>query len=143
MARESRYDARPELTPREREVLELLRLGLSDAQIGERLGISRPGVSYHVGEIIGKLGVRNRYEAAAWPDPPAWWARPLAPLAFLWRRGSSILSLPKGAELPVNAGGLAAGVSGGAFLALLRASPLPYDLRNESDSWVPSGSTCS
>ncbi|MEX1253127.1 MAG: LuxR C-terminal-related transcriptional regulator [Dehalococcoidia bacterium] len=111
MARESRYNAHPALTPREREVLALLRLGLTDAEIGERLGISRPGVSYHVGEIIGKLGVRNRYEAAAWPDPPPWWAGALAPLAFLWRRGSAIAT-PKASTL-------AAGLAGGLIVALV------------------------
>ena len=54
------------LTPREREVLTLLREGLSNPQIADRLGISLDGAKYHVGEIISKLGVRSRYEAAQW-----------------------------------------------------------------------------
>ena len=54
------------LTPREWEVLALLREGLSDQAIGERLGISLDGAKYHVREILSKLGVSSRQEAAAW-----------------------------------------------------------------------------
>jgi DNA-binding CsgD family transcriptional regulator len=121
MEGEGERDMLDQLTPRERDVLALLRGGLTDAEIAQRLSLSTRTVSNNVSEIIGKLGVRNRYEAAAWPDPPPWWAgalAPLAPLALLWRRGSSILSLPKGAALPFKASSLAAGASGGAFLAL-------------------------
>jgi DNA-binding CsgD family transcriptional regulator len=74
------------LTAREREVLDLLRLGLPDSEIAQRLGISTAGVSYHVSEIIGKLGVRDRYEAAAWPDSPPWWTKALVPFVVLWRK---------------------------------------------------------
>ena len=74
MASESDVGTFDQLTAREQEVLELLRLGLTDAEIAQRLGISAGGASYHVSEIIGKLGVRNRYEAAAWPERPPWWA---------------------------------------------------------------------
>ncbi|MPZ49961.1 MAG: hypothetical protein GEU75_11820 [Dehalococcoidia bacterium] len=62
------------LTPREWEVLELLRAGLTNDQIAERLGISYDGAKFHVSEIITKLGVRTRYEAAAWrPSPGRRW----------------------------------------------------------------------
>jgi DNA-binding NarL/FixJ family response regulator len=61
------------LTPREQEVLELLRLGLTNREIAQRLGISTDGVKYHVSSILGKLGVRNRYEAAVWPERRPWW----------------------------------------------------------------------
>src|SRR5574341_1993139 len=54
------------LTPREWEVLALLREGLSDQAIGYRLGISLDGAKYHVREILSKLGVSSRQEAAAW-----------------------------------------------------------------------------
>jgi DNA-binding CsgD family transcriptional regulator len=82
MGRDSQYEALHRLTEREREVLELLRGGLSDGQIAERLGITRGGASYHVSEIISKLGVANRHEAAAWPQRPPWWssAQALLPL---------------------------------------------------------------
>jgi DNA-binding CsgD family transcriptional regulator len=54
------------LTPREQEVLDLLRRGLTNQQIADRLGISMPGARYHVSEILSKLGVGSRQEAAAW-----------------------------------------------------------------------------
>jgi len=54
------------LTPREWEVLALLREGLTNEQIAERLNITRHAVRYHVSEILSKLGVSSRQEAAAW-----------------------------------------------------------------------------
>jgi DNA-binding CsgD family transcriptional regulator len=54
------------LTPREQEVLDLLRRGLTNQEIADRLGISLPGARYHVSEILSKLGVDSRQEAAAW-----------------------------------------------------------------------------
>ena len=57
------------LTPRQWQVLALLREGLSNEQIAGRLGISLDGVKFHVSEILGKLGVTSRNEAARWqPD---------------------------------------------------------------------------
>lgn len=48
------------LTPREREVLELVALGLSNHAIAARLGISDHTVKFHLASIFGKLGVRTR-----------------------------------------------------------------------------------
>ena len=55
------------LTPREWEVLELLRQGLSNPEIAERLGISRDGAKYHVSEVLSKLAGDSREQAASWP----------------------------------------------------------------------------
>ena len=52
-------------------MLSLLREGLSNPQIGERLGISADAAKYHVSEILSKLGVATREEAAAWQPEPA------------------------------------------------------------------------
>ena len=52
-----------ELTSREREVLDLLGLELTNEQIAERLGISLDGAKYHVSQILSKLGVSRREEA--------------------------------------------------------------------------------
>lgn len=53
------------LTPREREVLELVAEGLTNREIGERLYIAEKTASVHVSNILAKLEVSNRVEAAA------------------------------------------------------------------------------
>lgn len=52
------------LTPRQFEVLELIREGLTNPQIAERLGISPDGAKWHVKEILWKLDAPSREEAA-------------------------------------------------------------------------------
>jgi ATP/maltotriose-dependent transcriptional regulator MalT len=54
------------LTTREAEVLELLSHGLSNREIASRLVVSAKTVEHHVSQILGKLGLRNRAEAAAY-----------------------------------------------------------------------------
>ncbi|MBW3619674.1 MAG: AAA family ATPase [Actinobacteria bacterium] len=53
------------LTPREREVLELVADGMTNRGIAERLFIAEKTASVHVSNILAKLGVPNRGEAAA------------------------------------------------------------------------------
>jgi DNA-binding CsgD family transcriptional regulator/tetratricopeptide (TPR) repeat protein len=53
------------LTPREREVLALVAGGRSNREIGERLFITEKTAGVHVSNILGKLDVRSRSEAAA------------------------------------------------------------------------------
>jgi DNA-binding CsgD family transcriptional regulator len=72
------------LTPREWQVLELIREGLTNDQIARRLGISENGAKYHVLEILSKLGVSSRYEAAAWRRETAPISRRFAGLAALF-----------------------------------------------------------
>ncbi len=51
------------LSEREREVVELLALGLPNKAIARRLGISEHTVKFHVGSILAKLGAASRTEA--------------------------------------------------------------------------------
>ena len=53
------------MTGRELEVVELLANGLRNAQIAERLVVSRKTVDHHVSAILRKLRVGTRTEAAA------------------------------------------------------------------------------
>jgi DNA-binding CsgD family transcriptional regulator len=53
------------LTPREAEVLALVAAGQTNRQIGERLYVSEKTASVHVSNILRKLGVSSRVDAAA------------------------------------------------------------------------------
>jgi len=53
-----------ELTEREREVLELVAEGLSNQEVGERLGLAEKTIKHYMTNILGKLQVRSRVEAA-------------------------------------------------------------------------------
>jgi ATP/maltotriose-dependent transcriptional regulator MalT len=53
------------LSEREEDVLAVLGLGLSNAEIGKRLFISPKTVEHHVGKVLAKLGLKNRAAAAA------------------------------------------------------------------------------
>lgn len=57
---------RDALTPRQREVLDLIARGKTNGEIAEQLGITLDGAKFHVREILAKLGVDSREEAAAW-----------------------------------------------------------------------------
>jgi DNA-binding NarL/FixJ family response regulator len=53
-----------ELTDREREILELLAAGMSNKEIGQRLHLAEKTVKHYMTNILQKLQVRNRVEAA-------------------------------------------------------------------------------
>jgi DNA-binding NarL/FixJ family response regulator len=53
------------LTAREREVLRLVRDGLSNKQIARSLGITERTVKFHLGAAFAKLGAENRARAVA------------------------------------------------------------------------------
>jgi len=57
------HTAFPELTPREREVLNLLAAGLGNTAIANRLGVATATVSNHITSIFAKLQVASRAEA--------------------------------------------------------------------------------
>jgi DNA-binding NarL/FixJ family response regulator len=59
LARRRADDPLQELTPREREVLELMAQGLSNAAIAQRLVVTDGAVEKHVTNIFGKLGLHT------------------------------------------------------------------------------------
>jgi DNA-binding NarL/FixJ family response regulator len=64
----SRPSERPQLTPREADVLRLVRLGLANKQIGRRLGISERTVKAHLTSAFQRIGVVDRTQAAIWAE---------------------------------------------------------------------------
>ncbi|MEX0782407.1 MAG: helix-turn-helix transcriptional regulator [Dehalococcoidia bacterium] len=65
-----------ELNERQREVLALVSSGLTNAEIGERLGMTLDGAKWNVSEILTKLALASREEAAdywRWRHGGVWW----------------------------------------------------------------------
>ncbi|MCX5204699.1 helix-turn-helix transcriptional regulator [Streptomyces sp. NBC_00237] len=54
----------PRLTPREGEVLRLLGAAVQNREIGKRLGIAERTVKAHLGNLMSKIAVTTRIEAA-------------------------------------------------------------------------------
>jgi DNA-binding NarL/FixJ family response regulator len=67
-ARHTASTAAADLTPREREVLILLRQGLANKQIARRLGISERTVKAHLTSTFQRIGVVDRTQAALWAE---------------------------------------------------------------------------
>ena len=58
-------DPTADLTPSERRVLDLIGDGLSNREIGERLGVAEKTVKNHINHIFAALDVTSRGEAIA------------------------------------------------------------------------------
>jgi DNA-binding NarL/FixJ family response regulator len=67
-ARRTTPAAAAELTPRESEVLVLVRQGLANKQIARRLGISERTVKAHLTSAFQRIGVVDRTQAALWAE---------------------------------------------------------------------------
>lgn len=61
-------DSSVDLSPREREVLGLVRAGLANKQIARRLGITERTVKAHLTSVFGRIGVTDRTQAALWAE---------------------------------------------------------------------------
>ncbi|UNX56415.1 response regulator transcription factor [Georgenia sp. TF02-10] len=59
-------DPTADLTPSERRVLELIGDGLSNREIGERLGVAEKTVKNHITALLSKMGLQRRTQVAAW-----------------------------------------------------------------------------
>lgn len=57
-----------QLSPREADVLRLVRLGLANKQIARRLGISERTVKAHLTSAFQRIGVSDRTQAALWAE---------------------------------------------------------------------------
>jgi DNA-binding CsgD family transcriptional regulator len=119
------------LTPREWEVLALLRQGLTNEQIADRLSITIHAARYHVSEILSKLGVSSRQEAAAWePEKakPVWMS---ALTLALW----PVKHMPFGVAAKASAAVVLVGAAGAIGflvwgLVVTSGEPSPCDLND-------------
>ena len=59
-------DPTADLTPSERKVLELIGDGLSNREIGEKLGVAEKTVKNHITSLLSKMGLQRRNQVAAW-----------------------------------------------------------------------------
>lgn len=59
-------DPTADLTPSERKVLDLIGDGLSNREIGEKLGVAEKTVKNHITSLLSKMGLQRRTQVAAW-----------------------------------------------------------------------------
>ncbi len=85
-----------DLSPRQREVLDLIARGKTNAEIAATLGLSLDGAKWHVREILGKLDVTSREEAANY------WHQENRPMARLARALAAVT--PGGGMFKIIAG---------------------------------------
>ena len=59
-------DPTADLTNAERKVLDLIGDGMSNREIGERLGVAEKTVKNHIPSLLAKMGLQRRTQVAAW-----------------------------------------------------------------------------
>ena len=59
-------DPTADRTPSERKVLELIGDGLSNREIGAKLGVAEKTVKNHITSLLSKMGLQRRTQVAAW-----------------------------------------------------------------------------
>ncbi|MGH2609506.1 MAG: LuxR C-terminal-related transcriptional regulator, partial [Tepidiformaceae bacterium] len=129
-----------EWTPRQREVLDLLARGQSNQEVAEVLGISLDGAKWHMREILSKLGVDTREEAAEYWRRRNSVSRKVRRLGHLmWPPTGWALASATGAALVIGVAAMWAATSGddepatqlraaSPQAALATASPVPGQL---------------
>jgi DNA-binding CsgD family transcriptional regulator len=115
------------LTERQREVLDLVAKGYTNFEIAQALGVSLEGAKYHIREILTRLGVETREEAAAI------WQHELAPRVRVARWLGSVLSVPS-LRLTAVVGGVAAVATAGVVVALAMRSGGEADIAEQTDA---------
>jgi DNA-binding CsgD family transcriptional regulator len=107
------------LTQRQRDVLELVARGHTNAQVAEELGISLDGAKFHVREILSRLDVATREEAVE-----VWQAR---------ERLSGLRHLVAALHLrPIAYGGAATALAVATIVVILAL----FAARDDEDAWV-------
>jgi len=106
-------------TPRQREVLDLIARGLTNAEIAERLDVTLAGAKWHVSEVLSKLGVDSREEAAAY------WKAHKSPALRIRRAFSAMTMLATSWKVAVGATSLAAIAGGTVFVASIAGGAGP------------------
>jgi tripartite-type tricarboxylate transporter receptor subunit TctC len=84
------------LTPREREIVDLISLGLSNKEVGRQLDLQEGTVKVHLHNIYTKIGVSNRTALALWQlhSMPAPICSAAAPLRSAWDSRSINVVVP-------------------------------------------------
>ncbi len=122
------------LTDRQREVLALVAANKTNYEIAQTLGITLDGVKWHVREILAKLGVESREEAAAlWRDQQRLPAR-VGRVARSFAGGIGLKWIVGGAATLAVAGGVAG-------LILWQTSPGGSDLQAAPAAGSTAGGT--
>ncbi len=103
------------LTKRQRQVLDLVAQGYTNAQIAEHLGVSLDGAKWHVREILSRLAVESREDAAEI------WSRERG-VAGRARSLRGYLGIPLAARVAVAGGAVAVGAAFVAAIVLVLAS---------------------
>jgi len=96
-----------QLTDREKQVLEMLKLGMVNKQIAKRMGISESTVKFHVGSLLKKYGAKNSKHLmlsalkglapSEIPDAPI---NDAEPFGWVHMHGDNIRGLVLGKESP-------------------------------------------
>lgn len=150
------------LTPPQWQVLVLLREGLTNEQIGARLGLTADGAKYHVSEILSKLGLTSREEAAAWAAVQPRQRHLLGVLGAMLSRRATLINFGLGSAVVTVVAGLAllfvlaldnrnddviagplgklAYIQGGNVWVKALPDGAPYRLTNDGHDAVPSWS---